>query len=257
MSDSGCPGGSPALKRVGCTLGPNLGGLRRAVAFQGHLRGKGRGIPKRGEGDVAKINWDEVFKRYTKDKVLLKSYSEIARELGVTVTAVRNQFKKRGVIDPRRLRVQSSNKSSKTENNLKLELGGAGPGNTNALKHGLYAKVFWTKEGRELYLKLVQSGEFPDPLAEVRLLQAKIASGEISKLRDVLSALEIMSRLYDKAAALARTEIERERLKHEAERVSILREKLELEKEQKHLSDEDEVVVEIGESDEDNDQSEA
>ena len=107
MSDFPPSWGKSCPEEGGMYLGAEPWGLRRAVAFQGHLRGKGRGIPKRGEGDVAKINWDEVFKRYTKDKVLLKSYSEIARELGVTVTAVRNQFKKRGVIDPRRLRVQS------------------------------------------------------------------------------------------------------------------------------------------------------
>lgn len=202
-----------------------------------------------------KINWDEVFEKYTKDKVLQKTYSEIARELGVTEKAVRKQFKKRGVTDPRKVRSPKSEGSPKRENPSDSDLPKLYPeGNTSALKHGLYAQVFWTERGQEIYKRLVESGEFPDPLFEIRLLQAKIASGEIHKVKDVLNALEIMSKLYDKAIALERNTFEKRRLVFEQERVDIMREKLELEK-QKLGNEEVDVEIDIallGDSDEDN-----
>ena len=193
-----------------------------------------------------KINWDEVFERYTKDGVLQKSYSAIARELEVTESAVRQQFKKRGVIDPRKIRTTSKfENGSKSKKVFDLR-----PDAFNSVKHGLYARVFWTEQGKQIYERLVKEGAPPDIYDAIYMLKAKIASGEIHKVRDVLNALEIMSKLYDKILGAERNEIERERLKHEAERVRILREKLELEKLERHLSDEDEIVVELGEKDE-------
>ena len=197
-----------------------------------------------------KINWDEVFEKYTKDKILLKSYSEIARILGVSEKAVRKQFKKRGVIDPRKVRKSEVRGGPKKEfasdSDLpELPLGGSFPN----LKHGLYAQVFWTERGKEIYRQLVESGEIPDPLFEIKLLQAKIASGEIHKLKDVLTALEIMSKLYDKVIAQARNDIERKRLEHEKERITIMREKLELEKAKQALGDEADITIEFGVSD--------
>jgi len=200
-----------------------------------------------------KINWDEVFEKYTKNKILLRSYSEIAREIGVTEAAVRKQFKRRGVVDPRKDRTRSV-RSSKVGSNLKNDSNSNDLklhpiGNANALKHGLYAQVFWTERGKEIYRQLVESGEIPDPLFEIKLLQAKIASGEIHKLKDVLTALEIMSKLYDKVIAQARNDIERKRLEHEKERITIMREKLELEKTKQALGDEADITIEFGVSD--------
>lgn len=190
----------------------------------------------------AKINWDEVFERFTENKILKASYSEIARQLGVSTPAVEKQFKKRGVIDPRKAKSSLNKKGLKFKNGLNLnqqkeKLYPAG--NTNALKHGLYAEVFWTKRGKQIYQQLVKTGDFLNPLDEVYLLKSKIASGEISKAKDVMNALDIMSRLYDKAIMLARNEIERERLTHEKTRVDIAREKLELERQKLKGPDKD------------------
>jgi len=171
-------------------------------------------------------NWDEVFEKYTKDKVLQKTYCEIARELGVSEKTVREHFKKRGVIDPRK----GVEKGGRREKTIRPSTPPFPYGNTNALKHGLYAEVFWTERGKEIYLELVKNNDFLDPITEVRLLQAKIASGELSKITDILNALEIMSKLYDKAIMFARNDIERQRLACEQERVNIAKEKLELEK---------------------------
>ena len=180
-----------------------------------------------------KINWDEIFERFTENRVLKETYSEIARILGVSEGAVRKQFKKRKAIDPRKVRKSTKSKGTKLKNdsysyqqNEKLYP----ENNTNALKHGLYAEVFWTERGRQIYQQLVKTGEFLNPLDEVYLLKSKIASGEISKTKDVMNALDIMSRLYDKAIMLARNEIERDRLLYEKTRVDIARERLELER---------------------------
>ena len=204
---------------------------------------------------AGKINWDEVFEKYTKDKVLQKNYSAIARELGVSEAAVRKQFRKRGVIDPRRGRGSSSKGSNlkfnsnsnypKWEKYVQLR-----PNIANNLKHGLYARVFWSEAGRQIYKKLVESGSTPDLRDAIYMLKAKIASGEINKVKDVLNALEIMSKLYDKILGAERNEIERQRLQHEAERVAIMREKLELEKAAKNITDEDEIELVLGDSDE-------
>lgn len=182
---------------------------------------------------AGQINWDEVFERFTENRVLKETYSEIARILGVSEGAVRKQFKKRKAIDPRKVRKSTKSKGTKLKNdshsyqqNEKLYP----KNNTNALKHGLYAEVFWTERGKEIYLELVKNNDFLDPITEVRLLQAKIASGELSKITDILNALEIMSKLYDKAIMFARNDIERQRLACEQERVNIAKEKLELEK---------------------------
>jgi len=192
---------------------------------------------------VARIDWDEVFKRYTKDKVLQKSYSAIARELGVSEKAVRKQFKKRGVVDPRKVRGSKFETGSDSDPKIFDD-------RFNGLKHGLYARVFWTEKGRQIYEHLVKEGAPPDIRDAIYMLKAKIASGEISKVKDVLTALEIMSKLFDKLLGIERNAIERERLRHEAERVQIMREKLELEKASKILSDEDEIEVELGDEDE-------
>ena len=199
-----------------------------------------------------KIDWDEVFEKYTKDKVLQVSYSAIARELGVSEKAVRRQFKKRGVIDPRKVRSLKSEYGSDSDIRKKLMLQ---PDVFNNLKHGLYARVFWTKEGKQLYENLIKSGRKPDIVDAIYMIKAKIASGEISKIKDVLNALEIMSKLYDKVLGAERNDIERQRLEHEAEKVRIMREKLELEKASKNISDEDEIELVLGENNEDTDQN--
>ena len=205
-----------------------------------------------------KIDWDEVFEKYTKNKILLKSYSEIAREIGVTEAAVRKQFKRRGVVDPRKDRmclVRGSKGGSNLKNKFELELSnkGAPRGNTNALKHGLYARVFLTEQGKEIYKQRVESDEIPDPIGEIKFLQAKIASGEVWKVKDVLTALEIMSRLYDKVIGMARNEIEKRKLAFEKERVEIMREKLELEKAKLGEEAEAEITIELL-GDEDNEE---
>ncbi len=205
----------------------------------------------RGDLDVAKkIDWDKVFEEYTENKELKLPYLEIARRIGVSEKAVRVQFKKRGVIDPRKVRKSKSENETDSDRRKMLALR---PHVFNSLKHGLYARVFWTETGRQLYEQLVKSGQKPDLVDAIYMLKAKIASGEISKTRDVLNALEIMGKLYDKVIAAERNEIERRRLEHEAERVRIMREKLELEKEKSNLSDEDEIVIDLGESDENKD----
>ena len=188
------------------------------------------------------INWDEIFERFTENKILKASYSEIARTVGVSEAAVRKQFKKRGAIDPRKVRKGSKVRGSNLENNSNSNLENINlppKGNINALKHGLYAEVFWTERGKQIYQQLVKTGDFLNPLDEVYLLKSKIASGEISKAKDVMNALDIMSRLYDKAIMLARNEIERERLTHEKTRVDIAREKLELERQKLKGPDKD------------------
>ena len=188
------------------------------------------------------INWDEIFERFTENKILKASYSEIARTVGVSEAAVRKQFKKRGAIDPRKVRKGSKVRGSNSKNNSNSNLENINllpKGNTNALKHGLYAEVFWTERGKQIYQQLVKTGDFLNPLDEVYLLKSKIASGEISKAKDVMNALDIMSRLYDKAIMLARNEIERERLTHEKTRVDIAREKLELERQKLKGPDKD------------------
>jgi len=191
---------------------------------------------------AGKINWDEIFERFTENKVLKATYSEIARKLGVSEKTVRKQFKKRKVIDPRKVRKSPNSRGSKLKN-----ISDSDPqderlypkGNASALKHGLYAEVFWTERGKQIYQQLVKIGDFLNPLDEVYLLKSKIASGEISKAKDVMNALDIMSRLYDKAIMLARNEIERERLTHEKTRVDIAREKLELERQKLKGPDKD------------------
>ncbi|OOC42181.1 hypothetical protein [Thermosipho sp. 1074] len=178
------------------------------------------------------INWDEVFEKFTENKVLKASYSKIARTLGVSEKAVRKQFKKRGVVDPRKVRARSEVTSPKSENGSDSDhkIFNLRPEAFNAVKHGLYARVFWTEEGRQLYEQLVKSDSLPNLIDAIYMLKAKIASREISKIKDVLNALEIMSKLYDKVLGAERNEIERKRLTHEKTRVDIAREKLELER---------------------------
>ena len=201
-----------------------------------------------------KIDWDEVFKKYVENGVLKKTYSAIAREFGVSVEAVRKQLLKRGARLKKADRLKVEKRPSTSTFQLPPESKGGGrPGNTNALKHGLYARVFLTEQGKEIYKQRVESDEIPDPIGEIKFLQAKIASGEVWKVKDVLTALEIMSRLYDKVIGMARNEIEKRKLEFEKERVEIMREKLELEKAKLGEEAEAEITIELL-GDEDNEE---